>query len=100
MCVHLRTLSFLFSVQEMYQEKLVPQAAVPKWEEFGIELGFSYGEIDIISGNAGQKAVEKCSTEMLQAWRQQLGSAATPDKLIAALRTIEQNSYAAKLQNG
>ena len=84
----------------MHQKQLVPQAAVPKWEEFGIELGFSYGEIEIISGNAVQKAVERCSKEMLQAWRQQLGSAATPDKLIAALRTIEQNRYAAQLQNG
>ena len=84
----------------MHQKKLVPQAAIPKWEEFGIELGFLYGEIDTISGNAVDKAVERCSKEMLQAWRQQLGSAATPDKLIAALQNIEQNSYAAKLQNG
>ena len=84
----------------MYQEKLVPQAAVPNWEEFGIELGFSYGEINTISGNAVQKAVEICSVEMLEAWRQQLGSAATPEKLIAALQAIEQNRYAAELQNG
>ena len=84
----------------MYQKKLVPQAAVPKWEEFGIELGFSYGEIDTISGNAVQKAVEMCSEEMLEAWRQQLKSAATPKKLIEALQAIEQNRYAAELQNG
>ena len=84
----------------MYQENLIPQAVVPKWEEFGIELGFSYGEIDTISENAVHKAVERSSMEMLQAWEQQLGSAATPDKLIAALQTIEQNRYAAQLQNG
>ena len=84
----------------MYQKQLVPQEAIPRWEEFGIELGFSYGEIGIISENAVQKAVERCSQEMLEAWKQQVGSAATPDKLIAALKAIDQNAYAAQLQNG
>ena len=87
-------------VQEMYREKLVPQDAIPRWEEFGIELGFSYGEIDTISENAVQKAVQRCSQEMLEAWKQQFGSAATPNKLIAALQAIDLNSYAVQLQNG
>ena len=84
----------------MRQKNLTPQEAIPKWEEFGIELGFSYGEIEIISLNAAQRAVESCSLEMLSRWKQQTGSAATPDKLIKALRIIEQNRYAAQLQHG
>ena len=84
----------------MYQKQLVPQDAIPRWEDFGYALGFSPGEMGIISENAVKKAVERCSQEMLEAWKQQFGSAATPDKLIAALQAIDQNAYAAQLQNG
>ena len=48
-------------VQELFQKRLIPQEVIPKWHEFGIELGFNSGEIDMISDNAVKKAVEKCS---------------------------------------
>ena len=96
MCVNVS----VFLDQEMCQNNLRPQEAIPKWEEFGIELGFSYGEIETISQNAVQRRVESCSLDMLSEWRQQTGSAATPDKLIKALEAIDQNRYASQLQDG
>ena len=87
-------------VQEMCQNNLIPPEVIPKWDEFGIELGFSYGEIELFSENAVQKAVERCSLEMLKEWEEQTGSAATPERLIGALKAIDQNYYASQLQKG
>ena len=98
MCVNISV--YIFIDEEMCQNHLTPQEAIPKWEEFGIELGFSYGEIEIISQNAIQRSVESCSLEMLSRWKEQTGRAATPDELIKALKAIEQNRYAAQLQDG
>ena len=84
----------------MYQNSLIPEEAMPKWDDLGIELGFSYGEINIIKENAADKSVQICALDMLKKWRQQDGSAATPEKLIKALQDIEKNSDAQKLQKG
>lgn len=82
----------------MYE--LLPQEVVAKWYKFGYQLGFTYGELDKIEEDAPQKANEKCALDMLKLWRSQNGIAATPDKLIAALKGIDQNRFAAQLQTG
>ena len=84
----------------MQKRKVIPEAAMVCWQELGIELGLSYGEITIISKNAFQKGAERCAKEMLEAWRQQLGSAATSKELIAAFQAIGHYNYAAVLQEG
>ena len=84
----------------MYQKNLVPKEAISQWKVLAIELDFISGELDIISQNAIQKSVESCALDMLKKWRQQAGSAATPDNLIKALQAIEKNSDAKQLQDG
>ena len=90
----------LLLVQEMCQKNLRPDAAIPRWEDLGYELGFSYGEIKIIDQNAIKKSVESCALDMLNEWKVQFGKSATPDKLIEALQAIELNSCAKQLQDG
>ena len=84
----------------MYRDKLIPHEAVAKWDELGIELGFSDGELNVIAGDAAQKAVERCSQEMLKMWQITAKDAATADELIKALEAVELNSYIAQLRNG
>ena len=98
-CVYF-VLYFIFTilVQEIYQAKLIPQEAVPRWYDLGITLGLSFNEINKISVDTVTN--ERCSQKMLETWKKQFGSAATPDRLIAALQAINLNDYAAQLQNG
>ena len=84
----------------MYQKDLIPQEAISRWKVLAIELDFGSGEVDIISQNAIQRSVESCSLDMLKKWRQQAGSAATPENLIKALRAIKKNYDAKQLQDG
>jgi len=91
---------YVILVLEMYQNDLIPKEAVTNWEDLGIELGFSYAEIDEITKDATQKSVESCSKEMLKMWQKQEKDGATAEELIRALIAIHQNAYAEVLKNG
>ena len=82
----------------MYE--LLPQEVVAKWYDFGLQLGFTFGELSKIEGDASQKATKQCALDMLKLWREQNETAATPEKLIAALKGIDQNRFAAQLKTG
>ena len=85
-------------VQEMYEKELISHDVVPEWQQFGIELGLSHGEMSTINKDAEDKANEDCALQMLRKWR--ATPTATPKKLIAALEAIDENRYAAQLKEG
>ena len=89
-------------MSHLWQAIEIAEWEIARWKALGLQLQLSLpnDEIDKISENTGQNAVERCSQKMLEAWKQQCGSATTFDKLIAALQAIDQKNYAAKLQNG
>ena len=88
----------MFVVQEMYEKELISHAVVPKWQEFGIQLDFSHGELGTFNRDAEDKANEDCALQMLGEWRTTPN--ATPNKLIKALQAIDKNRYASQLQKG
>ena len=90
----------MFLVSEMYQREMITDEMKPKWKELGVQLRLSYGELNTIDEDATQKANETCGLKMLEKWRVQYGDAATPDKLITALKACGENRYAAQLQKG
>ena len=78
---------------------MISQSIVAMWEDFAIELGFSYGEVSVFKKMGSQRDVEECSRIMLQRW---WDAHSNPNvaELITALRGIQQNNYAQQLENG
>ena len=89
----------MFLVEEISQNKLIPAVVVAKWEEFAIELGFEFGEVDKLKISASQLDVQECSEKMLKRWWDTHSNHDVAD-LIKALQGIEQNNYAHQLDKG
>ena len=80
---------------------LIPKAAVPRWYELGVKLGLATGILDTINANATRRPVEECSKEMLRRWLTETpASDATPDRLITALKRLDENRLAQRFSKG
>ena len=78
---------------------MIPQSVVPHWDDLGTELDLDDGVLATINQNANQRPVTDCAKQMLIAWwTTQAG--ANPNQLITALKKIDQNNYAARLEKG
>ena len=89
----------MFLVEEITNNKLIPQGIVAKWDEFAYELGFESGDVSVIQENACQLDVQKCSQRMLLRWWAECSNP-TVTKLITALNGINQNRDAYLLEEG
>ena len=90
---------FVFLVKEISQKKLISSSIVAKWDKFGIHLGFDYGELSIIDGNATQLGVQECSEKMLKRWWDTERNP-TVDLIIKALEAIDRKNDAHQLHLG
>ena len=89
----------MFLVEEISQNKLIPADVVARWEDFAIELGFEFGDVNVMNKSASQLDVQECSEKMLKRW---WDTHSNPNvaELIKALQGIEQNNYANQLDIG
>jgi len=86
----------------MKQLELLPEGAVSQWEDLGYQLNFTADQLDTISSNHDEKAVETCCKEMLKKWLKKSGlqPQQAAEQLIAALHKVDNNSYAEQLKAG
>ena len=87
---------------KMKQQELLPDDVMAEWEDLGFQLDFTANQLDTISSNHDEKAVETCCKEMLKKWSRQykLPSPQAAKQLITAIHKADNNYYAEQLKTG
>ncbi|XP_065910936.1 uncharacterized protein [Dysidea avara] len=85
---------------KMKQQELLPDDVMAEWEDLGFQLDFTANQLDTISSNHDEKAVETCCREMLKKWSKQykLPSPQAAKQLITAIHKADNNYYAEQLK--
>ena len=89
----------LYLVQLLLREKVIPNAAVCRFRDLGIELDLSGDDLDLIEQNVQQNPVIPIATKMLEDWLQLKGGALVED-LSTAIHNVGLITYAVTLAKG
>ena len=69
------------------------------WHNIAIQLGFTTDELDKITENYRQLPVDDCCKHMLEKWKKKNVNV-TEEKLIDAIRSVNNERYAEDLHKG
>ena len=89
----------VYIAQLLYQEDVIPKAAVCEYYNLGIELNVSGNEIRAIEKDVVQANVVDSCTDMLVKWLES-PKGGIASELIRAIHDSGHVTYAAKLQAG
>ena len=73
---------------------------VNEWFKFGLYLGLSITDLNVLEANSIACPDKRiCVRHMLTKWKDKFGKEATWDKIVDALRKIEQSALAQDLED-